>query len=233
MRVWRAFLASFSYFSILPNRSFDSAADKDAIAFLPLVGAVVGGLAGSAAYGVYLLPGHSRVAAALVAWFLCVALSGAIHIDGFLDACDGLFAMATPQRRLEIMRDPHHGTYAIVGMAMLGVAWIWALANIAPAALPVILILSGAASRLCGAVAARSTGLATVLAGALVAAGLFREFGLYSVAAAVAIVGAAVATGWFARLRLQGVLNGDCYGAIIVTTEVAFLLCVPLLGIAQ
>ncbi len=231
MRIWRAFLASFSYFSILPSRSFDSAADKDAIAFVPLVGAVIGGVAGSAAYGVYLLPWHSTIAAALVAWFLCIALSGAIHIDGFLDCCDGLFAMATPQRRLEILRDPHHGTYAIVGMAVLSVGWIWALANIAPAALPWILILSGAASRLCGAAAAGSTGLASIAVGVLVAVGLFREFGMYGMAAAAVIVGSALATRWFARRRLGGALNGDCYGAIIVTTEVSFLLCVPLLRV--
>jgi len=230
VRLWRAFLASFSYFSILPNRSFDSAADKDAIAFLPLVGAIIGGIAGFAAYGVYLLPWHSSIAAAIVAWFLCIGGSGAIHVDGFLDCCDGLFAMATPERRLEIMRDPHHGTYAIVGMAMLTVAWIWALASINPVFLPPILILSGAASRLCGAVVAGSAGLAALLVAVLVAVGLYRLFGLNAGAVLVLIAVITILVSWFARARLRGILNGDCYGAIIVVTEVAFLLSVPILA---
>ena len=117
MKPLRDLAAAFSYFSILPVGHTDEPPDDGAIALLPIVGLVIGALSGLGAYGVWLLT-HRGLAAAIVAWLLSIALSGAIHVDGFLDCCDGLFATASPQRRLEIMRDPHHGTYAIVGMAI-------------------------------------------------------------------------------------------------------------------
>jgi len=203
----RALAASFSYFSILPIRHPDEAPDDDAIALLPIVGLVVGGLSGFGAYGVALLT-HSAVAAAIVAWVLSIALSGAIHVDGFLDCCDGLFAMVSPQRRLEIMRDPHHGTYALVGMAMLTVLWLYVLVQIPVVLMPAILALTGCFARGLSLVVLRPS---------------------KRIPSAVALlIGIVTIVPWlfgvFAKRRLGGVLNGDCYGAAIVLTEIALLM---------
>ena len=146
MRYLRAFAAAFSYFSILPIAHAAEPPDDDAIALLPLVGVVIGALAGFGAYGIALLT-HSQLAAAIAAWVLSIALSGAIHIDGFLDCCDGLFAMAPPEKRLEIMRDPHHGTYALVGMAIVSAVWLYALVQIQPAMFPAVLAATGFLAR--------------------------------------------------------------------------------------
>src|SRR5690606_23854022 len=50
------------------------------------------------------------LAGALVvaAW---AALTGALHLDGLADCCDGLFAPVPPERRLEILRDPRVGGF--------------------------------------------------------------------------------------------------------------------------
>ena len=48
----------------------------------------------------------------LIVW---VALTGALHLDGLMDVFDGFFYAGTAERRLEIMKDVHHGTYALVG----------------------------------------------------------------------------------------------------------------------
>ncbi len=207
MNPLRALAASFSYFSILPIRHPDEAPDDDAIALLPIVGLVIGGLSGFGAYGVALLT-HSAVAAAIVAWVLSIALSGAIHVDGFLDCCDGLFAMVSPQRRLEIMRDPHHGTYALVGMAMLSVLWLYALVQIPAPLMPAILALAGCFARALSLVVLRPS---------------------KRIPSTVALlIGIVTIVPWlfgvFAKRRLGGVLNGDCYGAAIVVTEIALLM---------
>lgn len=209
MKTLRDIVAAFSYFSIVPSPSAHFAPDDDAIAWLPVVGLVIGAISGLAALGVFLLT-HAQLAAAITAWVLSIALSGAIHVDGFLDCCDGLFAMASPARRLEIMRDPHHGTYAIVGMAIATVLWLYALAEIPPMLMPVVLPAAG--------FLARSSALLLRPGNRIVRAVYFvlTVFGLAAIPAAV------VAS--FARRRLGGALSGDCYGAIIVVSEITLLM---------
>ena len=51
-----------------------------------------------------------------MAW---VGLTGALHMDGFCDVCDGLFGGQTAEGRLRIMRDPHLGTFGLVGGLLL------------------------------------------------------------------------------------------------------------------
>ena len=117
--------------------------------FLPLASAaIVGGIAGLAGVGYAtfaLLHVHWAFA---VAWAAAIGLTGAIHVDGFLDSCDGLLVAAPPPRRLEIMKDPRHGTFAVVGFAVLVVFWLLAMAPIPPERLPLLLAWSGALSRL-------------------------------------------------------------------------------------
>lgn len=228
MNLLRALAASFSYFSILPIRHSDEAPSSDAIALLPIVGLVIGGLAGLGAYGVWLLT-QSTIATAIVAWILSIALSGAIHVDGFLDCCDGLFAMASPQRRLEIMRDPHHGTYAIVGMAMISALWLYALAQIPAVMLLAVLPFTGIFARY-GAVLGRQPRV--IIPGLVFGILAVYELPAYRWGVLAAIVLAAVvafAVEAFARRRLGGILSGDCYGAAIVVTEVGLLLAYPAL----
>jgi adenosylcobinamide-GDP ribazoletransferase len=177
---------------------------------------VIGGLAGFGAYGVWLLT-HSTPATAIAAWVLSIALSGAIHVDGFLDCCDGLFAMASPQRRLEIMRDPHHGTYAIVGMALIGVVWLYALVQIPPVMMPAVLALTGCF--------ARGLVLVVLRPSKRIPSPVVLLIGIVTVVPGL--------FGVFAKRRLGGVLNGDCYGAAIVVTEVALLLAFPYLPLPR
>ena len=227
--------AAFSYFTILPAGT-TAAPDADALAWLPLVGTVVGALAGGAAYAVALIAPHGLAVA--TAFGLTIALTGALHLDGFLDCCDALFASAPPARRLEILKDPRHGTFALAGFAVAGVAWLAALGALAPASYPLALALSGAAARWSAVIHARWSpyaradappalaqrpplavlapggGLVLVLAAALGVRGV--------VAAVAALLGAAAALA-FARARLGGGLVGDAYGFAIVVAEIAAL----------
>jgi adenosylcobinamide-GDP ribazoletransferase len=83
----------------------------------PVVGSFLGFLLGLALLGLahVTIP---PVAAflVLIAW---VVLTGALHLDGLADTCDGLFAGRNPEERLKIMRDPHVGTFGIVGCILV------------------------------------------------------------------------------------------------------------------
>ena len=111
MRNLRVAVGFLTMLPIAPRGTAGSMAS--ARAYFPLVGLGLGGiLAGLDLAAREVLP--PLVVGALLVVAL-VALTRAIHIEGFLDACDGLFGGFTRERRLEILRDPHVGAFAVVG----------------------------------------------------------------------------------------------------------------------
>lgn len=237
MNALGALLAAFSYFTILPVRSFREAPGGAVVGWLPLVGACIGGLAGVAAWGVHLLAG-ATVWPPVVALVASIVFTGAIHLDGYLDSCDALLMSGAPaRRRLDVMKDPHHGSYALAGMALVVVVWVAALSQLAPARMPLVLAAAALLSR--AAVApllhqyphartnvtdprARAYGFAWMAIVTIVACG-FALSGDYRVAIAALVV-YAIAQGLarWAASRLGG-LTGDVYGAIVTLGEVAVL----------
>lgn len=107
-------------------------------AFYPLVGLLVGAFPA----GVLLLPlpPLPRAALALAVW---VAVTGALHLDGWADCCDAAFAPARPDpaetraRRLAILRDPHVGVFGAAGLVLL-LLGKWTALAYAPAAVPLL-----------------------------------------------------------------------------------------------
>ncbi len=244
-RALAAAAAAFSYFTVIPlGASRDAGPDALALSFLPLVGAVVGAAGGAVGLLAWHLT-HAPVATAISAWIACIALTGAIHVDGFLDSCDALLATADAERRLEILRDPRHGTFAVVGMAMLSACWIAALAALDPHRLPLELAFSGSLARASGVVNAwifpygragvptrafESRPNAAIFAILAIGIAVLAVWISPAVLVACAIAPAiAVVLGWWAARRLGGGLVGDVYGAIVVVAEVAVLVSLPYL----
>ena len=55
----------------------------------------------------------------IVFWLLSnIIITGAIHIDGFADTCDGLLSSRSKGRMLEIMKDSRIGTNGVIAIAM-------------------------------------------------------------------------------------------------------------------
>jgi len=230
--------AAFAYFTVLPasdrHRSPPVAA---AFSYLPAIGIVVGAISGLAAYGLALL-GWTPFAIA-AAFALPIVLTGALHVDGFLDSCDALFACVDSEQRLRIMKDPTHGTFAIAYFAVLVAIWIAALTALPVHAFPAVLAFAGGASRWSSALNvprysyAGAEGFSTIalaVNGAILVALSFLvgRFAWIALAVlALAILGA----GRWAAQRLGGKLTGDVYGALIVVGDVATLAaCVGLYG---
>lgn len=138
---------AFAYFSTIrvPRTYASSAPSPRALSALAVVGAVIGAASGAIGYGVACV--SSPLLGDAAAFTSIILLSGGIHLDGFLDSCDALFASTSAQRRLEILKDPRHGTYAVAGMAILTVWWLGALALTKPADLPLRLLLACALAR--------------------------------------------------------------------------------------
>ena len=79
---------------------------------------VVGIFVGAALWGWQLFCGHFGIsggAAVLIAAAIPILVTGGIHLDGFLDTMDALHSYAEQERKLEILKDPHVGAFAVIG----------------------------------------------------------------------------------------------------------------------
>lgn len=244
------FLAALQFLTICPpivRRAFSAQEMGRAVGWYPLVGLVLGGIvAGGAALLGNFFPGPLSAALTLTLW---VTLTGGLHIDGFLDACDGLLGGSDPEKRLDIMRDHRIGAFAFTGGALLLLtkfSALMALQDTGGASAYLILaptlgrwamtlaVASFPYARPAGLgremqvhVTGRQVALASVTA--LVAV-LFIAYGHGIVAliiAALTMLGVAI----FTIRRIPG-LTGDIYGAICELTELAVLLVFAARGLA-
>lgn len=239
---WTGPLLALQFLTVLPIRGPAKVRPEDfgrSIAFFPLVGLLIGAILAVADRGFGLL-WPSPIPSALTIG-LALALTGALHFDGWLDFCDALVSHRTPEERLEILRDSHAGGYAVAGGISLMLVRFSALVVLAGAIRFEALILMAAWGRLgiAYAVFAHPYGrreprpgrflkdTMTVQRFALALATTLGAGILFWGSAVAILLGAtwlvAEATARLARARLPG-LTGDVYGAINEAVEVTVLL---------
>lgn len=106
---------AFSMFSIIPMPMVEWKKENMGymLCFLPLIGVVIGlALWGWMALCQWLGFGMILYAAGLT--FLPILISGGIHMDGFCDTADALSSHALPEKKREILKDPHAGAFAVI-----------------------------------------------------------------------------------------------------------------------
>ena len=245
-----SFLLALQFLTVLPirlRRTEDASPQMArALPWFPVVGALLGltlALADLACRPVFALPVRDALVLALAA-----LLTGMLHLDGFVDCCDGLLGVRTVERRLEIMRDSRVGAYGAIGIGLLLLLLFTALGALpmgwrafaliaAPAlgrwsmALAIVRYPYARASGAGSAFRARprhllwttlALGFVLALAGSLLRLALWPIVALALVAPLVAL-----GWGWWASRRLGGGLTGDTYGALNELVELAVLLLVP------
>lgn len=109
-------LMAFSLYSKIPvpQRQWNEKSMKYCICFLPLVGVVIG----AAQFGAFVVLGRlafGSVFRGAVLSALPVLLTGGIHMDGYLDTCDAMHSYGSREKKLEILKDPHVGAFAVIG----------------------------------------------------------------------------------------------------------------------
>jgi len=213
-----------------------------ALAWFPVVGAIVGLAVGFVWWGTaqwFPLP-----VAGAVAIVADLAFTGLLHVDGLADSADGLIPPLPRERRLEIMRDPHAGVFAVVAVVAVLLVRFAVLGSIppgaiAPASIRAVLVIAAlwCTSRTAMAVIAttvpyaRRQGLASAFIGGrpgvtlLVAVPLALGLGVLGtdppargVLAVLACALGAAVVATFARTRLGG-FTGDVLGAAGVIGE--------------
>lgn len=111
---------AFAMFSALPMPQFDwnEKNMRYALCAFPLVGAVCGVLCCLCGW----LPLPAAVQAA--GWCLLpVWVTGGIHLDGYADTCDALASCGDTAKKLEILKDPHCGAFAVIRLCSYFLAY--------------------------------------------------------------------------------------------------------------
>jgi adenosylcobinamide-GDP ribazoletransferase len=237
------FWSALQFLTIFPTPLRHKVTDKtsgQSLTYFPLVGLILGAILLGLHYGLILVLPSSVVNAILI--IALVILTGAHHLDGFIDTCDGVIAGKSKKERLAIMSDSKAGTFAIVGAILLLL-----LKYVSLSAAPILpaLLLMPTLSRWAmvstiftfpyakrygmglafkrGASWQRLT-IATITS-LIVAVALLKLWGL-ALIAALWLITFGIAS--YFRSRLGG-LTGDNYGAINELAEVLVLILIILI----
>lgn len=244
MWLFETIAVTFSMYSRIPMPRMDWNAKnmRYVFCFLPLVGVVVGFvLWGWLAVAQWLELSRLLVAVGMVT--ISLLITGGIHMDGFLDTVDALASNAPRERKLEILKDPHTGAFAVIGggLYLLGSLGLWGELSLTVGIGPV-LPFCFAISRMLGGLSilrfpiAKSSGLAHSFADAAaktqirwflliaLAAVAVALYCLFSVPLATGIVVACLIVYLcYARMsrRQFGGITGDLVGWFIQICELA------------
>jgi adenosylcobinamide-GDP ribazoletransferase len=242
-------LAAIQFLTSLPvsiKRELSPEQLGRATAYFPLVGLILGLVLAALNWLLsYILPA-GVVNALLIA--ALVILTGALHLDGFADTCDGIAGHKPVEERWEVMHDSRTGAFGVVGIVLLLLVKYVSLNNVPPDFRYATLIFMPVVSRWAMVYAifafhyARPSGLgaaykaatrwpqftiATVITFAVAAAliPLFSLFGLLLISGIWIIT---TVFSYYLKYKFAG-LTGDTYGAINEVAEVTVLILVILL----
>jgi adenosylcobinamide-GDP ribazoletransferase len=232
-------IAFYTRLPVRPAAPVDGAAVARASWCAPLVGALIGALAGLAYWAAWRLNLPPFVCAAL-AVAAGMLLTGALHEDGLADTADG-FGGTTRERALDIMRDGRIGAFGTCALVICLTLRIGALADLPRAALVAWALVGAHAAGRAALPAfmrlvppARADGLSATAGApsrerAAVAAAtgfvlLWIALGLRNALIALLLVRvAAVVMAWLARRKIGG-QTGDVLGAVEQVSETLVLL---------
>ncbi|HEY9078737.1 adenosylcobinamide-GDP ribazoletransferase [Magnetovibrio sp.] len=205
----------------------------------PVVGLLVGALAGLALWAGAQLGLHP-LAAAFLALIVGALVTGALHEDGLADVADGFGGGASKAKKLAIMKDSHIGAYGVLALILgigfkaaslggfnapvLAVSALVGAHVLSRALLPLMMVVMeparrGGLGRGAGA-PDRDDAVVAAILGVLVAL-LVLGLGPGLLAAGLAVVGVA-SVGWLAQRQIGG-FTGDVLGAAQQVAEALVL----------
>ena len=131
-----------------PGNIWDEEARDKMLLFLPIVGLEIGAVWAVLAW----LCRLCNLPALVTGLILCAypyIVTGFIHLDGYMDVTDAVKSCRSLERRREILKDSHVGSFAVIGIVLLMLAQFALMASAPADANYFILIFIPAVSR-CG-----------------------------------------------------------------------------------
>ena len=130
MDLFGSFVIACSMYSRIPMPQVDWTENrmKYAMCFFPLIGVVMGAVLWLTA-----LIGEN-----VMGTILPLLITGGIHLDGYLDVTDARSSYGDRAKKLEILKDPHVGAFAVIGCGIYLLAYAGFFSLIPGKALPLI-----------------------------------------------------------------------------------------------
>ena len=250
-----SFLAALRFLTIIPlpwRREVSPEEIGRSIGYFPVVGIIIGLILAGLNWLLGLILPSAVVVALLI---VCsVVISGALHLDGFVDTCDGIAGHKTVEDRWRVMHDSRVGGFGVIGACCLLLVKYISLNSVPQPLLMMTLVLMPVVSRWVMVYAifaypsARPSGLGK-MAKQGASGWRFTIATLVTLAVAIGLtylanityfylVGLAIMFGiWiiimvmatYLKHKFSG-LTGDTYGAINEVAEVCVLILVCLLA---
>ena len=148
-----AFAMCQSMFCAIPApQVWDEKAKDKMLLFLPIVGLEIGAIWVGIAWACRLLNLPTMIAALILSVYPYI-VTGFLHLDGYMDVTDAVKSWRDLERRREILKDSHVGSFAVIGIVLLMIAQFALFASAPVDADFLILIFVPAVSRCCSALA--------------------------------------------------------------------------------
>lgn len=148
-----AFFMCQSMFCAIPApQIWDEKAKDKMLLFLPIVGLELGLCWAGLAWICRLLALPKLITALILSVWPWMG-TGFLHLDGCMDVTDAVKSYRSLQRRREILKDSHVGSFAVIGIALLILGQFACFASIPDGADLRVLIFVPAVSRCCSALA--------------------------------------------------------------------------------
>jgi adenosylcobinamide-GDP ribazoletransferase len=114
----KSLICALSFLTPLPisTEKLDNTEFARSQVWFSFIGIFQGLVISAAFYGLSLI--LTKLAASVFAVAVWAMVTGGMHLDGLGDCFDGFFAVATRERRLEIMKDPRLGTFGTLGLVI-------------------------------------------------------------------------------------------------------------------
>lgn len=100
----------------MPRVDWNEKNMRYAMCFFPLVGVVIGALEYLAGNLIACWKGEGTLLYAVALSLIPVFVTGGIHLDGFADTMDAKSSYGDREKKLEILKDPHTGAFAIISL---------------------------------------------------------------------------------------------------------------------
>ena len=150
---FHAFAMCQSMFCAIPTlQIWDEKAKEKLLLFLPIVGLELGILWATLAWFCCWLQLPSLVTGLILAIYPYMA-TGFLHLDGYMDVTDAVKSWRSLERRREILKDSHVGSFAVIGVCLLLLCQFALFSSLPQGANYLILLLIPMVSRCCSALA--------------------------------------------------------------------------------
>ncbi|MFC1897408.1 adenosylcobinamide-GDP ribazoletransferase [Chloroflexota bacterium] len=249
------FLAALKFLTIIPlSRRCETSPEElgGSVGYFPVIGLIIGLILAGLNWLLSLFLPSAVVNALLIVSM--VVISGALHLDGFVDTCDGIAGHKTVEDRWRVMHDSRAGAFGIVGVFLLLLVKYVSLNSVPGNLIMVTLVLMPIVSRwaMVYIVFAYPYAMPTGLGKIFKQGANWQRFTIATIITLVAAIGLArlanityfylagpaivlviwiivtAMAGYFKR-KFAG-LTGDTYGAINEVVEVCVLILICLLA---